>query len=162
IESLEETIDRDGESVQIDQILALKQQIAHLSITFEDQHYCGTALQTIESEVFDITDIREYFRNSLAHLEYALRSVGQQQTRLAEFHQHYILTLQEKTSKRLRLLTIISAVFMPLALIAAIYGMNFRRMPELECHYGYPLVIAVMVILAGVLLWVFYRKGWFK
>lgn len=162
IESLEEAIDQEPKSVEIDQVLAAKRRGGRLSITFEDQHYCVTALQTVESEVFDITDLREYFRDSLAHLEYALRSVGRQQGRLAELHQHYLLTLQEKTNKRLRLLTIISAIFMPLTLIAGIYGMNFRHMPELIWPCGYPLVIAVMFTLAAVLLWIFYRKGWFK
>jgi len=162
IESLEEAIDQEPESVQIEQILILKRQIARLSITFEGQRYCVTALETVESEVFDIKDFREYFHDSLAHLEYALRSVDRHDARLAELHQHHLLTLQAKTNKRLRLLTIISAVFMPLTLIAGIYGMNFRNMPELTWPYGYPLVIGVMFILAAALLWVFYRKGWFK
>lgn len=64
--------------------------------------------------------------------------------------------------KGLRLLTIVSAIFLPLTLIAGIYGMNFGNMPELTWTYGYPLVIAAMVALAAVLLWIFYLKGWFK
>ena len=112
--------------------------------------------------MFDIRDFREYFHESLAHLEYALRSVGRQEARLAELHQHYLLTLQDKTNKRIRLLTIISAIFMPLTLIAGIYGMNFQNIPELTWSYGYPVVIALMFALAAVLLWMFYRKGWFK
>jgi len=162
IESLEESIDLNPESVQIEQVLVIKRLAARLSITFEDQRHCVAALQTAESEVFDIRDFREYFRDSLSHLEYALRSVGRQQARLAEIHQHYLLTLQDKTNKRIRLLTIISAIFMPLTLVAGIYGMNFRYMPELKWHYSYPLVIAVMIALAIALLWNFYRKGWFK
>ena len=162
IESLEEAIDQEPESVQIEQILMLKRQIARLSITFEGQRYCVTALETVESEVFDIKDFREYFHDSLAHLEYALRSVDRHEARLAELHQHHLLTLQDKTNKRLRLLTIISAIFMPLTLITGIYGMNFGQMPELEWVYGYPLVIAVMFAVAMALLWIFYLKGWFK
>lgn len=49
-----------------------------------------------------------------------------------------------------------SAVFMQLTLIAGIYGMNFRQMPELKWTYGYPLVITIMLILAAVLLLMFY------
>ena len=162
IESLEEAIDLDPKSVQIEQILVTKQLVSRLSITFEDQRHCVAALQTAESDVFDIRDFREYFRDSLSHLEYALRSVGRQQARLAEIHQHYLLTLQDKTNKRIKLLTIISAIFMPLTLITGIYGMNFRYMPELKWPYSYPLVIAVMIALAVALLWIFYRKGWFK
>jgi magnesium transporter len=40
--------------------------------------------------------------------------------------------------------------------------MNFRYMPELTWRYGYSLVIALMLAFAGVLLWAFHRKGWFK
>ena len=138
IETLEEAIDLDPESVQIEQVLAIKRLVARLSITFEDQRHCVAALQTAESEVFDIQNFREYFRDSLAHLEYALRSVGQQQARMAEIHQHYLFTLQDKTNKRIKLLTIISAIFMPLTLITGIYGMNFRYMPELKWSYSYP------------------------
>lgn len=162
IESLEEAIDDNPEDVRLDQVLKFKRRTARLSITFEDQRYCVVALQTIESEVFNITDFRVYFRDTLAHLESALRSVGRQEARLAEIHQHFLLTLQDKTSKRLRLLTIISATFMPLTLITGIYGMNFRHMPELTWSYGYPLVIAFMLTFVAVLLWRFYLKGWFK
>ncbi len=162
IESLEEVMDREPEAVEVDEILALKRRIARLSIIFEDQRHCVTALQTAESEVFDISEFREYFRDSLAHLEYAIRSVGRLQARLNEIHQHHLLTLQEKTNRRLRLLTIISAVFMPLTLIAGIYGMNFRYMPELNWRYGYPLVLAAMAAIASALLWIFHRKGWFR
>ena len=162
IESLDEALDQEPDAVQIDQILAIKPYVARLSITIEDQRHCITALQNVESEAFDITEFREYFRDSLAHLEYALRSVGRQQLQLAELHQHYLISLQDKTNKRIRLLTILSAVFMPLTLIAGIYGMNFRYMPEISWHFGYPLVIVMMLVLAGGLLSVFYRKGWFK
>lgn len=162
IESLEEAIDQAADSVQTDRVLILKQRVARLSIICEDQRYCVTNLQTIESEIFDIADFREYFHDSLANLEYVIRSVGRQQAHLTELHQHCQLTLQERTNKRLRLLTILSAVFMPLTLIAGIYGMNFRYMPELRWPYSYPLVIAVMTAIAAVLLWVFHRKGWFR
>jgi magnesium transporter len=45
-------------------------------------------------------------------------------------------------------------------MVAAIYGMNFRHMPELGWTYGYPLVLAVTVCLCGVLYWRFRRSGW--
>ncbi len=159
IESLEESF---GGDVDFEQVLILKRGLAHLSITFEEQHHCVTELQTVESELFDISDFREYFHDTLANLEYAIRSVSHQQSHLSELHQHYMIALQDGTNKRLRLLTIFSTVFMPLFLIAGIYGMNFTYMPELKWHYGYPLVTVVMLTIAGGLLWIFYRRGWFK
>jgi len=162
IELLEEAMDKVSGSAQIDLILRLKQRISHLSIICEDQRYCVTTLQTIEPDFFDISDLHEYFRDSLANLEYAIRSAGRQEAHLSELRQYYQITLQEKTNKRLRLLTILSAVFMPLSLIAGIYGMNFRYMPELTWPYSYPLVIFIMVAVAVAFLWIFKRKGWFK
>ncbi len=161
IDSLEEAIDRE-EELDIDKALTLKQRLARLSITFEEQHHCVTTLQAIESEFLDFKDFREYYRDSLANLEYAIRSVNRQQAHLSELRQHYMVTLQDRTNKRLRLLTIISAIFMPLTLIAGIYGMNFRHMPELEWRCGYPAVLAVMLAIAAGLLWIFHRRGWFR
>jgi len=162
IDALEETMDQEEEGVEIDDILILKRRVSRFTATLEDQRYCVSSLQSIESDIFDLTAFREYFRDTLAHLDSTVRSLGRQQTHLSELHQHHLLTLQDKTNSRLRLLTIISGVFLPLMLIVGIYGMNFRYMPELQWHYGYPIVITIMASIAGGLLWIFYRKGWFK
>jgi len=73
IESLEAAMDRTADSAQIELILTFKQRISRLSIVCEDQRHCVTALQTIESDLFDISDLHEYFRDSLANLEYSIR-----------------------------------------------------------------------------------------
>jgi magnesium transporter len=44
--------------------------------------------------------------------------------------------------------------------IAGIYGMNFKQMPELGWTYGYPLALALMLLCGGALAWWFHRKGW--
>ncbi len=67
------------------------------------------------------------------------------------------------TNNIVRVLTIISAIFLPLTLIAGIYGTNFERgffMPGSNSIYGFYLMIAIMVSLAGGLLAIFRRKGW--
>lgn len=61
----------------------------------------------------------------------------------------------------MRTLTVISAIFMPLMLIASIYGMNFQNMPELAHPYGYFFVLGAMAVLAGGLLLLFRLKNWF-
>jgi magnesium transporter len=54
-------------------------------------------------------------------------------------------------------MTALSIILMSVTLIASIYGMNFARMPELDWHYGYPLALGTMVIIAGVLYLLFRR-----
>ena len=63
---------------------------------------------------------------------------------------------------RLQILTVISAVFLPLTLLAGIYGMNFDNMPELHAAFGYPAVLGAMAVIAAVMLLIFYWRGWFK
>lgn len=60
----------------------------------------------------------------------------------------------------IKVLSVVSVVFLPPTLVASIYGMNFEIMPELSWPFGYPLALGLMV-LSGVLpFWVFKRRGW--
>lgn len=60
----------------------------------------------------------------------------------------------------MRLLTITTVIFLPLALLAGVYGMNFQFMPELSWHYGYFGVLASMAVIVVALVFIFKRKGW--
>jgi magnesium transporter len=57
----------------------------------------------------------------------------------------YLSMASNKMNEVMKLLAIIATIFMPLTFIAGIYGMNFRYMPELEWHWGYPVILLVMV-----------------
>ena len=65
-----------------------------------------------------------------------------------------------RTNDIVKILTIFSAIVLPLSLIAGIYGMNFENMPELKTRYGYFLTLGLMVLVAIALLFYFWRKGW--
>ena len=63
-------------------------------------------------------------------------------------------------NKRLNVFTVLSVVLMPPTLIASIYGMNFKYMPELSWPWGYPMAIALMVAVAAGPILFLRRKGW--
>lgn len=60
----------------------------------------------------------------------------------------------------MKTLTVIASIFIPLTFIAGIYGMNFGYMPELAWRFGYPAVLGVMLLVAGVMIVVFRRRKW--
>ncbi len=60
----------------------------------------------------------------------------------------------------IKVMTLASVVFLPPTLIASIYGMNFRLMPELGWPAGYPLALGAMVLSAIAPYWLFKHKGW--
>ena len=75
------------------------------------------------------------------------------------FDIHFNITAT-KTNDVMKALAILSAIMLPLTLIAGIYGMNFDNMPELKTRNGYYLTIAMMIFIAIALIFYFWRKGW--
>lgn len=72
---------------------------------------------------------------------------------------HLSLT-SHQLNKTMQALTVITAIFVPLGLLAGIYGMNFDHMPELHTQNGYFILLGVMATVAIVLLLLFKRRGW--
>ncbi len=72
----------------------------------------------------------------------------------------YLSSVSNRMNEVMKLLTIIATIFIPLTLIAGIYGMNFRYMPELEWPWGYPMVWLVMLGIAVLMLVYFRGKRW--
>jgi magnesium transporter len=72
----------------------------------------------------------------------------------------YLSSVSNRMNEVMKVLTIIATIFIPLTLIAGIYGMNFQYMPELGWRWGYPLVWLVMLVIGALMLVYFRRKGW--
>jgi magnesium transporter len=72
----------------------------------------------------------------------------------------YLSTNANKMNEVMKVLTIISTLFIPVTFIAGVYGMNFEYMPELHSPYGYAITWAVMLIIMIGLLIFFRRKKW--
>jgi magnesium transporter len=60
----------------------------------------------------------------------------------------------------MKVLTIISTVFMPLSFIVGVYGMNIKNMPELGLPWMYPALWIVMISIAATMLYYFKKKKW--
>jgi len=72
----------------------------------------------------------------------------------------YLSSLSNRMNEVMKVLTIIATIFIPLTFIVGIYGMNFKFMPELEWHWGYPTALIIMLLLVGFMLLYFRRKKW--
>jgi magnesium transporter len=65
-------------------------------------------------------------------------------------------------SKIIKIFSVVSVALMPPTLLASIWGMNYKNIPELDLSWGYPMALVAMVISAIIPLWYFYHKGWMK
>ncbi len=87
---------------------------------------------------------------------------------LSEMYQNVITDLVEAyislnghhLNQIMKVLTIVTVIFVPLTLLVGIYGMNFENMPELKSEHGYYVLISVMVIIVSLLLYLFKRVRW--
>jgi len=72
----------------------------------------------------------------------------------------YLSSVSNRMNEVMKVLTIIATIFIPLTFIAGIYGMNFKYIPELEWHWGYPLILFVMGAIGISMVVYFSRKKW--
>ena len=73
----------------------------------------------------------------------------------------YLSSISNKLNEVMKVLTIISTIFIPLTFLAGIYGMNFEFMPELKSRYGYPILWLVIFTVGISMVIYFKRKKWF-
>jgi magnesium transporter len=72
----------------------------------------------------------------------------------------YLSSVSNRMNEVMKVLTIIATIFIPLTLIAGIYGMNFQYMPELGWRWGYPMVWLAMLVIGAIMLVYFRRRRW--
>ena len=80
----------------------------------------------------------------------------------------YLSATGNKMNEIMKVLTVISTIFIPLTFIAGVYGMNFNpakspfNMPELDWYWGYFLCLGTMLLISGIQVYIFWKKGWFR
>ena len=109
-----------------------------------------------------IPDAEEHVQRLLEHLS----GKAQRLLTMTEQEKEYSLQLREmhqtqvdmRQNQIMKILTIVTTVFLPLSLIAGWYGMNFSGMPELHWKYGYPAIILVSIAVVVLSLWMCKKK----
>lgn len=104
---------------------------------------------------------KEYFSDIHDHLLKVSELVESSREMTQDIRDSYLSLNAHQTNKTMKVLTVISTIFMPLTFIAGVYGMNFSYMPELEVRYAYFAVLGFMTIVGVLMFMWFKQKGWF-
>jgi magnesium transporter len=161
VRNLSDQMDRDADALELERLLAEKVAVRQLEMLDEESSPVYAALRVTDTPALNLSDLRSYYDVVLSNTAFLTRIVDRLGASLDDLHQRYVVNMQEKTNKRLAFLTVVSAIFLPLTLLAGIYGMNFQFMPELNLRYAYPAMLGVMLAIAVGLWRYFKRKGWF-
>lgn len=103
---------------------------------------------------------RIYLRDLYDHIIQVMDSVESYRDMLSGMLDIYLSSVSNRMNEVMKVLTIISTIFIPMTFIAGVYGMNFKYMPELEWKPGYHLTLGIMIAIAVGMLLYFHRKKW--
>lgn len=101
---------------------------------------------------------RPYYQDIYDHVLRVLEHVDLNRDIVASVLDANLATVSNRLNETMKILTVASVILMSAALVAGVYGMNFKHMPELDWMWGYPFAIGLMLVIGLVQLWVFRRK----
>jgi Mg2+ and Co2+ transporter CorA len=117
-------------------------------------------LRDSDSKVIDFKGHHSRLELAVNNAHALTRRVRLYYQRLAQLHQTQVRFASDKTNRRLGVLSVLSAIFLPLTLLTGIFGMNFEYMPGLSFRWAYPALLILMVSIAVGLWRYFKRSGW--
>jgi len=161
LSDLEDTLLEQGNDDLMKELIAYKSRLVKLRRTFNYHKNITDELKTGEYSLFPEDDLIEHVVIDLHDRFERLHSLTQMFYELCgDLIDGYISISSHQLNSTMRVLTVITAIFVPLSFLAGLYGMNFDYIPELKAHYGYFVLLGFMTLLAGGLLWAFRRMRW--
>lgn len=103
---------------------------------------------------------RRYYRDIMDTMMQVLDINDNQGEHLSSLHDLFVSEMTYRMTNVMKILTVVTSIFIPLTFITSIYGMNFKYMPELYWPWAYGAVWVIMIIVSIVLLFYFRRKRW--
>ncbi len=159
IEALQEQVIEDPRPNTLKDIHALKRQLLFVRRAVWPLREATHNLSRSDCPFFH-DPIKVYVRDVYDHVVQIVDTIETLREMMSASLDIYLSSVSYRLNAVMRVLTVITTIFMPLTFIAGIYGMNFEHMPELKWPWGYPMAVGVMGLVATVMLIGFRRKKW--
>ncbi len=152
------TTDSEGKNILGD-IFALKRNLSRLKrVSILQIELLTHMIKDGYDEILPVS--LPYLSNVRDHLIRASDLSDSHRDAVSSLVEAHLLTASNKANEAMKVLTVFASIMLPLTVITGIYGMNFKRMPELEWAHGYPFVMGLMAVVAGGLFYFFRKKKW--
>lgn len=159
LEVMEDDIVRRPDPRMVPAIHALRRDLLAMRRAVWPLREAVNSLVRDESPRF-APETRLYLRDCYDHVIQILEVIETYREVTSALMETYLSSISNRMNEVMKVLTIISTIFIPLSFVASVYGMNFVHFPELQWRWGYPLVLLVMAGVASGLLLFFRRRGW--
>ena len=159
IEVLQQTVVADPKPETLKEIHGLKRQLLFLRRAVWPLRDAMNNLSRSECPFLQEAT-KLFFRDVYDHVVQIVDTIETLREMVSASLDIYLSSISYRLNAVMRVLTVITTIFMPLSFIASIYGMNFEYMPELKWGYGYFLIIGMIAVICGTLYWRFRQNGW--
>lgn len=160
LEQIEHSINNDPESVNKSDIYNCRLNLIKVRKLIMPLREALSQFIRSDSELLD-ERTKIFIRDVYDHTIQVIDSIDSSREIVSGLQDLYISEISLRMNKVMQFLTIITAIFVPITFMAGLYGMNFEFMPELKYHYGYFILLAIMLVTAISLIFVFKKKKWF-
>lgn len=160
VELIQERVADKPDPSIIHDIHQLKRDMIFLRKTLWPVREVVSGLQKSDSSLVDkSTEI--FLRDAYEHSVQVIDMIETMRDTLSSALDIYLSSMSNRMNEIMRVLTVMSTLFIPLTFIVGVYGMNFQHMPELSWRYGYAGVWGVMIVTVVVMFIYFRRQKWF-
>ena len=156
VETIESELVLSPGSGDQESIYRMKRRLAYVSRTIWPVRELINEIERSD-HVYLHPETKIYYRNIYDHTVQIIESLDTLRDLTSGMMDLYLSSVSLKLNEIMKVLTIFSAVFIPLTFFAGVYGMNFKFLPELEWRWGYPMFWIVCVI-ASVLMLIYFRR----
>jgi magnesium transporter len=159
VEALQDLVVSDPKPETLQQIHALKRQLLFLRRAVWPLREAMNGLSRSECPLLQ-EPTKVFFRDVYDHVVQIVDTIETLREMVSACLDIYLSSISYRLNAVMKVLTIITTIFMPLTFIVGVYGMNFEHMPELQWKWGYPAVLGVMAVVGVGMLVAFRKKRW--
>lgn len=161
LNTIEDKLDYKNSVALMNDVFDLRNDLLHIRRTVLPMH--DLLYRILGSNRLNLTTVeRAYFSDVHDHLAKLSEMVESNRELTADMRDSHMTMNAIRMNNIMMTLTIVSTIFIPLTFIAGIYGMNFAYMPELNWHYGYFIILGLMIGIVLFMVLIFRRRGWFS
>lgn len=159
LEELEDIVLENPSQASLNQLHMLKKDIIGIRRAIYPLREVISKIERDDSEMINDTN-KWYYRDLYDHTIQIIETIETYRDSASSLVDLYMSSVSNRMNSVMKVLTIISTIFIPLTFIAGIYGMNFENMPELKWQYGYHMMWGLMIVITIGQIFFFRNKKW--
>ena len=159
IEALEDEVQENPSPEVVKKIRGIKRDLILIRSSIWPTREVINAMEREEPKLIS-DEAKLFLRDVYDHTIQIADTVESYRDILSEMFNIYLSVKADNTNEVMKVLTIFAAIFIPLTFVAGIYGTNFEFVPELKWKYSYFVMIGAMIVITGVMLRFFRKRGW--